>query len=379
MGGMSAPLPPSTRLLSGMARVKGWVLLMFFGGGGLLTAFGLALPPQLWDGAAPGVGRALLLVSVASGVAALGALWFSLRAAPRRFDVLFMLLSNACILPGAVGETLLFGTQMSAMTALWGMVFAAGFLSRRLALWQVAIGSVSMGVMVYVRARYVTDSALWLVELPTTVLPVTLTALAVAYFRSAAEEEARELARVVRTDPLTGLGNRRALFEGLVPLLEGLRPGARPALVMLDIDHFKRVNDQFGHQEGDGVIRALADVLLAHARPSDLTIRHGGEEFVWVTADEDPQALLERVESLRRAFASRMDARGVTVSAGVAHWPADLPVQAAPGDHAVTTELLNRADEALYRAKAGGRNQVQVTLPGRSPGSGLRRTAVVAG
>lgn len=357
---MSAPVPSSSRLLSGMARVKVWVLLMFFGGGALLTALGLALPPD--TGADPALGRALMLLSVLCGLAALAVLGLSVRSArPQRFDVVFMLLSNACVLPGAVGETLTFSTQMSAMTELWAMVFAAGFLSRRLALWQVVIGSVSLGIMVYFKARYITGFEWWLVELLTTILPVALTALAVAYFRSAAEQEARKLERVVLTDPLTGLGNRRALFEGFAPLVEHVPAGTRAALVMLDIDHFKRVNDQFGHHEGDAVIRALADVLRLHARPGDLTTRHGGEEFVWLTAEADPAALLERVEVVRRAFADRLGGRGVTVSAGVALWPAGDPLGPAPDDPATVMELLRRADEALYRAKADGRNQVRAS------------------
>ncbi|WP_420691386.1 diguanylate cyclase [Deinococcus sp. ME38] len=115
------------------------------------------------------------------------------------------------------------------------------------------------------------------------------------------------------------------------------------------------MNDRYGHAEGDRVIRVLADVLREHAAPQDLLTRHGGEEFVWVTGISDEGALLARVNALRVSFAHRVEVLGVTVSAGVA--VTTLP----PGDPAsALPELLRRADEALYQAKAAGRNQARL-------------------
>lgn len=119
------------------------------------------------------------------------------------------------------------------------------------------------------------------------------------------------------------------------------RLGEDDTLIMLDLDHFKMVNDSFGHQEGDRVLRELGSALRATARAADRVGRYGGEEFVIVLAGEDADAFLER---LRREWESRRP-RAVTFSAGIAAAGVDVA-------HAV-----GAADRALYRAKAGGRDQ----------------------
>lgn len=333
--------------------VKFWVLMMFFGAGVGLAVLGLLLPDG--PGAQPALGRALMVGNGVCSLIALALLLTARRRPPlKRFDLPLLLLAQAATLGGVLGETFLFGTQFSIMTQLWVTVFAAGFLPRRLVWAQQVLGLASIALMVWMRAQYgATPPRLWGVDALVTALPVVLTGVAVAYFRGEAEREARALEAAGRTDPLTGLGNRRALFESFGIQQSGTQ--RLTGLVMLDLDHFKRVNDRYGHAEGDRVIRVLADVLREHAAPHDLLTRHGGEEFVWVTGVSDEQELLGRVNALRVSFAQRIEGLGVTVSAGVAvtSLPLDDPASVLP-------ELLRRADAALYQAKAAGRDQARL-------------------
>ncbi|MEA3640495.1 MAG: GGDEF domain-containing protein [Lamprobacter sp.] len=153
-------------------------------------------------------------------------------------------------------------------------------------------------------------------------------------------------------DGLTQLANRRYFMERLgVELAHALRHGRPVCLLMLDLDHFKRINDRFGHAGGDTVLRGFAELLRARARASDLAARLGGEEFVLMLRDANPEDALEAAERIRCDAASlRLLGREnlLTVSIGVA-------VQQI-GDE--PDAILMRADEALYAAKHAGRNQV---------------------
>ena len=171
---------------------------------------------------------------------------------------------------------------------------------------------------------------------------------------SARAENAR-LAALAQTDPLTRLLNRRGLCDRLAAELDRTRRyGTVVSLLLVDLDHFKQVNDTYGHLTGDQALRAVASVLRLTARSVDLVARYGGEEFV-VALPETAEAgaitfaerIRERIEAHR--FQTSPTLR-VTASVGVAWFPSQ---------HAETVEdLLARADEALYRAKADGRNRV---------------------
>lgn len=163
------------------------------------------------------------------------------------------------------------------------------------------------------------------------------------------------------TDPLTGLANRRAFDEALAGLVA--RDGERRAsaalsLVMVDVDHFKRINDDMGHLFGDRVLRAIADVLRANLKGRDMPARFGGEEFAVVLPGTPASAAYRVAEQLREAVAalrirrSRSDevVAQITISCGVA--------TLAPGEDA--TSFIGRADAALYKAKKRGRNHVAV-------------------
>ncbi|HEY0855167.1 MAG TPA: GGDEF domain-containing protein [Devosia sp.] len=174
-------------------------------------------------------------------------------------------------------------------------------------------------------------------------------ALAVNQMRATKAERRRAL-----TDSLTGLMNRRALFDwaDTLPVADGT------AVVMLDLDNFKAINDSFGHARGDDVLVRFADIVRANLRPEDRAARLGGEEFCLVFQGMTPaeaSALAERIRGALEATPPLSRAFGPpTVSAGVAI--------AFGGDDTFDT-LLRRADTALYEAKQDGRNRVEGPTP----------------
>lgn len=162
-------------------------------------------------------------------------------------------------------------------------------------------------------------------------------------------------------DPLTGLFNRRALMQRGGQLIdEALAPGRPLAVVIADLDHFKHVNDRYGHAAGDAVLRATADTLRSELRGVDYIYRYGGEEFVMLLPGADAAGAKATAERLRIAVAqSRPAGVEVTMSFGVA-------VEDRPDTD--LDRLLSAADTALYQAKAEGRNLVCVTTPRRPVG-----------
>ncbi len=161
-------------------------------------------------------------------------------------------------------------------------------------------------------------------------------------------------------DFLTGLPNRRSFLERSQRQLERRAADAGSvAVAMVDIDHFKHINDSLGHEAGDQALRAVAGVLHAHTRPQDLSARFGGEEFCLLVTVEDEDACARHFEQLRAAVAALELTLGgstlrMTVSIGVCRMPA----------HSCTLHaLIAEADRQLYLAKAGGRNRVHgITL-----------------
>ncbi|MDV2114837.1 sensor domain-containing diguanylate cyclase [Alcaligenes faecalis] len=167
---------------------------------------------------------------------------------------------------------------------------------------------------------------------------------------SAIGSRIRKLYQQGATDPLTGTMNRRGLDAALEEMTEAEQS---VAVVMIDIDHFKTVNDRFGHAAGDEVLKAIAELIMAQVRREDVVARLGGEEFVLVLPEVGLDAAGEFAERLRLAVANTAfeAVESVTVSLGVACYPAhgnDL------------YETLALADAALYRAKADGRNRVHL-------------------
>ena len=163
--------------------------------------------------------------------------------------------------------------------------------------------------------------------------------------------------RISLTDPLTGVANRRGFFETGERLLMRACFAREPmALIMFDLDQFKRINDRYGHRVGDEVLTAFCKIATTHLRPTDLFGRIGGEEFASLLPNTEPQDAVWLADRIRAAVetASCVGEPTIrtTVSAGVA-----LSHEAA-GD---LTGLLASADQALYRAKAAGRNRVEMS------------------
>ena len=163
--------------------------------------------------------------------------------------------------------------------------------------------------------------------------------------------------RRARTDVLTGLPNRLAFEDFVRSAQMAAVENRRPLSVMLiDVDHFKRFNDDFGHGVGDQVLRLIAKIVRERVRDQDLPARYGGEELIAVLPNADLQACLAVAESIRGSIAegkitrrsSGEELRGITVSIGVA--------QLKHGES--VTDLIERCDKALYKAKDAGRNRV---------------------
>ncbi|MBT9503059.1 MAG: diguanylate cyclase [Burkholderiaceae bacterium] len=166
------------------------------------------------------------------------------------------------------------------------------------------------------------------------------------------QQKNAELERLAITDPLTRLNNRLMLDKTLEgELARCQRFGGPLALILVDIDKFKQVNDSFGHQAGDVVLTTVAGLLAHGARETDLAGRWGGEEFMLICRNTDADGAATLAEKLRLAIQGReLDGVGrCTASFGVSAWQ--------PGDN--FESLVARADAALYRAKARGRNRVE--------------------
>ncbi len=172
-------------------------------------------------------------------------------------------------------------------------------------------------------------------------------------------------------DPLTQLYNRRYLVDSLErELARAKRNGATLGVIVLDIDHFKRYNDTYGHDGGDAVLREFGGLLKSQTRREDIACRYGGEEFVMVLLDLGQDDLLRRCEELRqKTKLLSVESRGqklgsISISLGVAMFP----------EHGQKCDdLISAADAALYKAKQQGRDRVVVA---NSPGTGAKQAAV---
>ena len=181
------------------------------------------------------------------------------------------------------------------------------------------------------------------------------------------KQQADQLRQVALIDGLTGLYNRRHLDEVLATESRRAARSGPLSVLMLDVDHFKRFNDRYGHGAGDECLRRVGAALRATLnRPGDLVARYGGEEFVCVMPETEPsgalsvaQMLEERVRQLQIPHADSTTASVVTVSIGVATTDSSFMGEVA--------QLLTLADEALYRAKRAGRGRVQGGEPATQP------------
>ncbi|MBR7834443.1 GGDEF domain-containing protein [Actinospica durhamensis] len=239
--------------------------------------------------------------------------------------------------------------ELGPLLLTWPVAFAAAVLSARVAWITAGVAAVAFAVLAEL-SRGVDGLVLWI----ETAASLAVVCWMVVRVQNESLRLRGALARLARTDPLTGLVNRRGFDEALAREQARRRRGGPPsALLLVDIDHFKRVNDTWGHQAGDETLRLLGVLLDTSFRATDVVGRIGGEEFAVLLADFDPDEAAERAQALCDRV--RTQASGwehpITVSVGVG-----TSLKYAP----TPAELMASADAALYAAKAAGRDRVWI-------------------
>jgi len=287
------------------------------------------------------------------------ALWLALRSRhPHRAEVRNLLFDSA--LAGLWVPLMHFNLLPSVMLLTLATVDKISTGIPRLWLQSLPMmlaGMVLGGVVAGLAFQPVSSMAVILACLPMLLIHTIAVSLAANRLIGRIREQNRELDRLHRVDALTGLAGRRHWQQQAEASLRRLREeGAPAALLMLDIDRFKDINDQYGHASGDDVLRLVAGVLRRRLGEHDSAGRFGGDEFAIVLEGVDLEAARRLAEGMRRdveaaAAALRLPDLACSVSIGVA--------QADPR-HASVREWLEAADAALYAAKNAGRNRVVV-------------------
>ena len=288
-------------------------------------------------------------VSLAPGLAALGVVAFLLAVGPR--------LPRWALAPvGPIGAVLIAYAQATspgpgdgAVLYMWPVLWTAFFFGRRGAVTIVGVIGIAHGLAILALPAASRFPDRWVDVMAS----VTIVAVVVQVLAHRNDQLLARLAGEARTDGLTGLLNRRGFEEyARLELAHARRERTSVALVVIDIDYFKRVNDEWGHDIGDLVLARVGRLLQAHSRDVDLVARAGGEEFVLLLPGcdaADADAALRRLrEALLAPDPSGLP--GVRVSAGIA--AAVAPEGIGP--------LLERADSALYAAKQGGRDRTVI-------------------
>ncbi len=181
-----------------------------------------------------------------------------------------------------------------------------------------------------------------------------------------------EAVKLTMTDPLTGVPNRRHLFARLeLEVARAQRFGTPLSILMVDIDHFKKLNDAAGHRAGDEALRKVCDVLSARVRKVDTLARYGGEEFMLVLSNVSKADAYEVAEKLRRAVVEAPQLAAPTQPGG--HITVSIGVATIPNDATTQDNLVDCADSALYASKRAGRNSVTAYAPGMEQHPGRER------
>ncbi len=265
--------------------------------------------------------------------------------------------------------SLLAGSQLSAALLAFATVwlFTVGMfliglstVRRKLPAGRYFLAATTFGML----GAWVTDFAVW-GKIPYTpftfhafeiglAFEATLLALALAHKMRQYQEANVQAEQMARQDHLTGLSNRRAFMELAGMCWSSAARGDRSLImIMMDIDHFKKINDQYGHRAGDEVLVAVSDLLKRHCRASDIAARWGGEEFIVLLTETDLAHAMAYAEKLRQALSGMRISTGihnisVTASFGVARC----------GTESTLEDMIHLADAELYRAKSEGRNRV---------------------
>ena len=283
------------------------------------------------------------------------ALFLALRSAePRRAEVRNLMVDSALggLWIAVMQFNLLPSVLLVTMLAI-DKVSVGGLRMLLLALTLVAAGCAVTSAALGYPVSIATPMTVLVACLPFLVVyPVAISSVAYALARQVALQN-RRLEEMGRTDVLTGLANRRQSFHvAESELSRYFRTGRPAALIMLDIDHFKDINDRFGHPMGDAVLRGVANVLLECCRATDTAARYGGDEFLLILPETDLRGAEEAAERIRRHLEALVFQRAAglrcTVSLG-----------AAEANRGITNvdAWIQQSDAALYRAKAAGRDR----------------------
>ncbi len=287
---------------------------------------------------ATGVVDLLILCGVSAGVA------YAWWTGDTRRSGLFMAVVacfGAVVVAGLVGDSGLFWLYPSLITSFF-------LTPPRIA---IAINVTAVGLMVAQGDAF--SSLEQMGSFVSTVLVVSACAFV---FASRNEDQRRRLEHLATIDPLTGVKNRRAMDEELeIAQAHATRTGISCALILLDIDHFKKINDEYGHYVGDAVLVDLVKVLRKNTRKSDQLFRYGGEEFVLLLPGSDGPGLKTVIANLQQLLRNHVKHPGgsITASFGVA----ELDWGETVGS------WLARADDALYQAKESGRDRAVFAEP----------------
>lgn len=347
----------------GEHRLVAWCLAALFCAGAALGSINLLVDGALRDG----VSRPLYAGALGACLLLALALVVRQRAGETSTAVL-VLLGDATyvLLAWATADPL---RHAPPLMLLFCCFVAAWFLDTRgLAVHMLAVVAACWVVLV---GSY-PDTVSLLVHVAVSALTLDVATLGVFLLRRRVQRLLAVTQEMSSTDPLTGLANRRSLVDHAPRIWrQARRDGQRVGALVLDLDHFKRLNDEFGHAVGDAVLRSVGSALAASVRPPDVLARTGGEELVVLGLVADPSEARRLAERLRLAVKGSVvgQQHQVTVSIGVA--------LTGPADGEDPTDALWRlvdwADAAMYQAKQGGRDRVVVAgstvVPSRRVGS----------
>jgi diguanylate cyclase (GGDEF)-like protein len=297
------------------------------------------------------------------GLISLALVVFLLAAGPRLPIAALAALGpiGVVMISGAISSTDAPGD--AAVLYMWPVLWVSYFFGRLGSVLIVAwVGACHAAALLVMQPEYAGSFDRWF----DVMVSVAIVALVIQALSDRNRRLLSKLAAEARIDKLTAVLNRRGFDERVaVELARARREGSAVAAVAFDIDHFKRINDEWGHDAGDQVLTRLGDVLRAETRAADVVARIGGEEFVAVLSPSDVDHAHAYAERVRESFSRTSDLGlglpRLTVSAGVV--AADSPGGAQ--------ELLHVADSALYAAKRAGRDRTVVrSLPSKEAGDG---------
>jgi diguanylate cyclase (GGDEF)-like protein len=340
---------------AGDDRLTAWCLAALLGVGAALGSLNLFIDGVLQDGVARVAYAATMLALVA-----LGAVLAVRQQAGARTASVLVVAGDVVYVVVAVTTTdpLLYAPPLMLVFCCFA---AAWFLGPRMLTVHMLLVVVACAAALW--SSY-PDAAALAVQVTVSSAVLDLVTVAVFVLRRRVQRLLAHTQALSSTDPLTGLANRRWLVEQAPRMWrQARREGQRVAALVLDLDHFKRLNDAFGHAAGDEVLRTVAVALSATVRPTDVLARTGGEELVVLGLVCDPAEARRLAERLRLAVSTSCTEHQVTVSIGVA--------LVRPTDGDVATDglwrLVDRADVAMYEAKQSGRDRVSIAVGASVP------------